>query len=118
MYILSFAEKEDTEKFDKFIAPILFSVIDTHIIMKVDASGKMLFLATDIVTGKPLPDQEITLLRNISRTHTEKWDPITGNTEKTYLPLTTQAFATGIVIGRTDGEGYLDKKVDTLPGIE
>ena len=112
------ADGGDTEKFQKFIAPILFSIVDTHIIMKVDASGKMLFLATDIITGKPLPDQEITLLRNISRTHTEKWDPVTGNTEKIYLPLTTQAFATGIVIGRTDGEGYLDKKIDTLPGIE
>jgi hypothetical protein len=102
LYILSFADAGVTEKFDTFIAPILFSIIDTHLTLKVDTSGKMMVLATDIATGKPRPDTQITLMRNISRTHTEKWDPLTGKTENIYLPLTTQSFATGIVIGRTD----------------
>ena len=118
LYMLSFAKDEDTQGFQKFIAPILFSIVDTHITMKVDASGKMMILATDISTGKPLPDQEIKLLRNISRTHTEKWDPNTGKTEKLYLPLTTQSFATGVIIGKTDGQGYVDTQVETLPGID
>ncbi len=78
----------------------------------------MMILATDMTTGKPLPDQEIKLLRNISRTHTEKWDPNTGRTDKIYLPLTTNSFATGIIIGRTNAQGYVDTKVETLPGID
>ena len=118
LYVLSFAKSEDTEKFQKFIAPIIFSIVDTHITLKVDASGKMMVLVTDIATGKPIADQEIKLLRNISRTHTEKWDPNTWKTDKIYLPLTTESFATGIIIGRTDAQGYVDTKVDTLPGID
>ena len=101
--MLSLASPGDGEKYAKPIVPIIFSIVDTHITLKVDASGKMMVLATDISTGKPLPDQEITLMRNISRTHTEKWDPNTGKTDKLYLPLTTQSFATGIVVGKTDG---------------
>ena len=118
LYVLSFANSEDTEKFQKFIAPIIFSIVDTHITLKVDASGKMMVLVTDIATGKPVPGQEIKLLRNVSRTHTEKWDPNTGKIDKIYLPLTTESFATGIIIGRTDAQGYVDTKIDTLSGID
>ncbi len=78
----------------------------------------MMVLVTDIATGKPVPGQEIKLLRNVSRTHTEKWDPNTGKIDKIYLPLTTESFATGIIIGRTDAQGYVDTKIDTLSGID
>ena len=55
LYALSFANPADLATFTgKLIPPLLFSVIDTHITMKVDASGKMVFLATDIETGLPL----------------------------------------------------------------
>jgi uncharacterized protein YfaS (alpha-2-macroglobulin family) len=118
LYVLTFAKWEDTEKFQKSISPIIFSIVDTHITMKVDTSGKMMILATDLTTGLPLQDQEITIMRNISRTHTEKWDPVTGKTDKIYLPLTAQAFATGIIIGKTDRDWYLDTKLDTLSGID
>jgi alpha-2-macroglobulin len=118
LYVLSFARTEDTEKFERFISPLLFSIVDTHVTLKVDSSGKMMILTTDISTGLPLPDQEITVMRNISRTHTEKWDPVTGKTDKIYLPLTNQSFATGVVIGKTDARWYLDTKIDTLKGID
>lgn len=85
--------------------------MDSHITMKVDASGKMFFLVTDMNTMKPLPDQEITVMRNITRTYSEKWNPDTSTVDREYLPLTTQAFATGIVLGRTNSEGILETKV-------
>lgn len=92
--------------------------MDSHVTMKVDSSGKMMFFVTDILTGKPLADQEITLMRNITRTYEESWNSTTNETERTYLPFSTQAFATGIVIGRTNKEGFLDTKLDGLQGID
>jgi hypothetical protein len=38
---------------DKPVFPRTFSVIDSHIVMKVDPSGKFNFLVTDIRTGLP-----------------------------------------------------------------
>lgn len=76
MYIVGLTQKSDATSFRNLVMPILFTVMDTHITMKVDASGKMLFLVTDISTGAPLPDQDITVMRNITRTYTEKWDSV------------------------------------------
>ena len=50
LYILAFAQKDDVLAFDRFVAPRVFSVVDTHIVVKVDASGKTQVLATDITT--------------------------------------------------------------------
>lgn len=103
--------REDIRGFEKLAKPVIFTVMDSHITMKVDASGKLFFLVTDLTTGKPLPDQEITVMRNITRTYTETWNPTTYQSDREYLPLTTQAFATGIVLGRTNSEGILEAKV-------
>lgn len=74
----------------------------------------MMVLATDILTGKPRENQDITLSRNISRTHKERWDSANQRVEKEYIPLTSQAFATGIIMGKTNSAGYADSKIDTL----
>jgi hypothetical protein len=116
--MLYFRNKEDILGYKNFIRPLLFSIIDTHLTLKIDASGKMMVLATDIKTGNPLPDQNIRVMRNISRTHTERWDPNTGIVERQYLPLTAQAFATGISLGKTDGEGFIDTRITSLIGVE
>lgn len=84
------------------MSPLLFTVMDSHITMKVDSSGKMMFLVTDIVSGKPLANQVITVMRNITRTYHEAWDPTTNQTDRQYIPLTSQAFATGILLGTTN----------------
>jgi alpha-2-macroglobulin len=118
LYLLYFRDVGDIEKYSRFVPPIALSIIDTHLTLKVDASGKMMVLATDILTGKPREWQEITLLRNISRTYIEKWNQKTGQVEREYIPLLSQAFATGISIGKTDKDGYVDQSVDTLKGIE
>jgi hypothetical protein len=100
--MLYFAHPEDIASYERFIAPILFSVVDTHLTLKVDASGKMMVLATDILTGKPRENQTVNLTRNISRTHKERWDSANERVEKEYIPLTSQAFATGVSIGNTN----------------
>lgn len=96
--MLTFANKSDLESFPRLVKPLIFSVVDTHITMKVDASGKILVLATDLATGKPLPDQQITAMRNITRTYVDKYDPNTQTSSKEYLPLSAQNFATGIIL--------------------
>lgn len=51
LYALSFANVEDIMALSgKLVQPLLFSVVDTHITMKVDASGKMMLLVTDLMT--------------------------------------------------------------------
>ncbi len=82
--------------------------------MKVDASGKIMILATDVSTGAPLAGQNITVMRNISRTYTESWNDATSQTVRTYLPLSSQAFAPGVSLGRTDAAGFLQVSLDTL----
>ncbi len=98
LYVLYFRDQNDTASFPRFIKPLVFSVVDTHLTMKVDASGNMLILATDLLTGKPLVGQEITAMRNISRTYIDKYDQNTQTSTKEYLPLSAQRFATGIVL--------------------
>jgi hypothetical protein len=50
LYILAPREKEVATGLSRVVLPRVFSVIDTQVTMKVDASGKMQFLATDILT--------------------------------------------------------------------
>lgn len=116
--MLTFSSKSDIENFPRLVKPLLFSVVDTHITMKVDASGKILILATDLATGKPLPGQEITAMRNITRTYIDKWNQDTQTSTKEYLPLSAQNFATGIILGKTDSGGFLEMRLDTLKSLD
>lgn len=104
MYILALANKGDLIGFQKPVSPLLFTVMDSHITMKVDSSGKMMFLVTDMKSGKPLANQEITVMRNISRTYHETWNATTNQADRQYIPLTSQAFATGIILGKTNDQ--------------
>lgn len=113
-YILGFTNKTDIIDFQKPVVPILFTVMNSHITMKVDASGKTMFLITDISTGKPLANQEITVMRNITRTYHERWNSTTNETDREYTPVTSQAFASGMILGRTNDQGFLDVNVKTL----
>ena len=80
------------------VLPRIFSVIDSQITMKVDASGKMTFLVTDINTGAPRDNQSMRVFKNITRTYTEEWDPRAERSIKTYLPFTNRSFATGVIL--------------------
>ena len=100
--MIYFANQKDIASYDRFIVPIFFSIVDTHLTLKVDASGKMLVQAIDIATGKPRENQIVTLARNVSRTHKERWDSVNQRVEKEYIPFTSQAFATGVSIGATN----------------
>lgn len=114
LYILAFRNSEDVTGFEKFVSPRVFSVIDSHITMKVDASGKMSFLVTDINTGKPLPNQSVTLAQNVTKTYTEEWNQTTQKYTVNYLPISRSSFSTGVSLGTTDGMGFLSAKKDKL----
>lgn len=118
MYMLTFTNQDDILGFQKPVRPLLFTVMDSHITMKVDASGKMMFLVTDLSTGKPLANQEVRVMRNITRSYIERWNPETSQSEREYLPLTAQAFATGVIIGKTNNDGFLDVSLETLAGVD
>jgi uncharacterized protein YfaS (alpha-2-macroglobulin family) len=114
LYVLAFRNKDDILPFDRFVAPKVFSVIDTHITMKIDAGGQMSFLATDILTGRPRENQSITVAQNITRTYTEEWDPETEKYRVNYLPLSRLSFSTWIFLGQTDARGFMATKKDKI----
>ncbi|NRH21094.1 hypothetical protein HOO68_03555 [Candidatus Gracilibacteria bacterium] len=109
LYILAFQNSEDIDKFDKWVAPRVFSVVDTHITMKIDTSGKMQFLATDIRTGEPRPNQDITLRSNIAQLFKQNWNNSTNTYDIEYTPLSAASWGSGIVLGRTQADGTLEK---------
>jgi uncharacterized protein YfaS (alpha-2-macroglobulin family) len=113
-YVLAFANKDDVASLGSFVSPRVFSVVDSQVTMKVDASGKMSFLVTDLQTLKPLSGQNITLRKNISRTYTDEWNEKEQKYDTKYLPLSTTNFSTGIILGSTDALGYFTIKKDSL----
>ncbi|MBC7503547.1 hypothetical protein H7169_01120 [Candidatus Gracilibacteria bacterium] len=115
LYILAFSDKSDISTIDRWVPPRVFSVIDTHITMKIDSSGKMQFLATDIRTGVPRADQSITLRNNISQLYTQD----TRNSYNIiYTPLSAQSWGTGTILGRTGKDGTLQKDRGAIDGYD
>ncbi len=86
--------------------------------MKVDASGKMSFLVTDINTGVPRAGQKVQLNKNILKTYTESWDSTTEQSIKTYLPFTNRSFATGVTLGETADDGSMQIQRDAITSDE
>ncbi|MBX9809011.1 hypothetical protein K2X92_01310, partial [Candidatus Gracilibacteria bacterium] len=109
LYILAFQNKDDISSFDKWVVPKVFSIVDTHIVMKIDSSGKMQFLATDIQTGKPRENQDITLKKNIAQLYKQDWNSAKGAYDITYTPLSMTSWGTGVSLGRTTSDGILVK---------
>lgn len=114
LYILAFSDKKDVDQFDKFIAPRVFSIIDTEVTMKVDASGKMQFLVTDIATGDPRDSQQISLLQNITRSYTETWDQVNSRYNREYFPITNSYFSKAVSAGTTNSGWILKTKKENL----
>lgn len=114
LYILAFQNPEDINGFDKWVAPKVFSIVDTHITMKIDSSGKMQFLATDIRTGEPRPNQDITLRSNIAQLFKQNWNNSTNTYDIEYTPLSAASWWSGIVLGRTKSDGTLEKNKVSL----
>jgi hypothetical protein len=77
--------------------------------MKIDTSGKMQFLTTDINTGEPRPSQDITLNQNISQLYKQDWNNTKQSYDITYTPLSAASWGTGITLGRTLTDGTLSK---------
>ncbi len=120
LYILAFTKQEDVTWFDRFIAPRIFSVVDTQLTLKVDASGKMQVLATDITTGEPRSKQEIKLLQNISRSYkeelievTESWQTLSRFVNRS-LPITNSYFSSWILLWTTGSGWILKAKKENL----
>ncbi len=116
LYIMAFQNKDDIIKLERWVAPRVFSVVDTHITMKVDSSGKMQFLATDIRTGEPRSEQDITLRNNISQLYTQNWNQSKQAYDITYTPLSALSWGTGMILGKTAKDGTLQKDKIDLDG--
>lgn len=114
LYILSFQNKDDIKGLEKWVFPRIFSVVDTHIVMKIDTSGKMQFLTTDIRTGKPRDNQEIILKKNISQLFLQNWNNTKNTYDITYTPLSTISWGSGVSIGKTGIDGVIQKDKITL----
>jgi alpha-2-macroglobulin len=114
LYILAPRLQSDALSFNRIVLPRVFSVVDSQITMKVDASGKMSFLVTDINTWAPRSGQEIQLNKNILKTHTETWDTKSQQSIKTYLPFSNRSFSTGITLWDTATDGSLETYREAL----
>jgi hypothetical protein len=66
--------------------------------MKIDSSGKVAFLATDIRTGEPRANQNITLKNNISQVYTQNWNSSKNTYDIAYTPLSQASWGTGVVV--------------------
>ena len=106
-YVLFFSKIEDITKAQNFVKPILFSILDTNIVMKVSQEGDSLFLVTDIYTWKPMKDQEIMVYQNISRSVERTWNSQKGMYDLKYIPLAEKRFSTWVYIWKTNNEGFL-----------
>ncbi len=114
LYILAFAQKNDIDEFDKFALPRVFSVIDTHLTLKVDASGKSQVLATDIITWAPRNAQSISLVQNIRKSWTEAWNPSEERYDRSYLPLSGKFFSERVDVWSTSSSGILAFKKENI----
>lgn len=113
---MAFANQGDISSLEKWVAPRTFSVVDTHITMKVDSSGKMQVLATDIRTGEPRGEQDITLRNNISQLYTQSWNQGKQAYDISYIPLSSLSWGTGMTLGKTTRDGTLAKDKIELDG--
>jgi hypothetical protein len=110
LYILAFQDQWDVIGFDRWVAPRVFAIVDTHITMKIDTSGKMEFLATDIRTGEPRSNQDVILNKNISQLYTQNWNSTKQSYDTIYTPLWAASWGTGISLWKTNTDGTLSKK--------
>ncbi len=111
---MAFQNKEDIMGIDRWVSPRVFSVIDTHITMKIDSSGKIQVLATDIRTGEPRQEQDITIRNNISQLYTQAWNNGKNKYDITYTPLSALSWGTGILLGKTTKDGTLQQDSTTI----
>jgi MG2 domain/Bacterial Alpha-2-macroglobulin MG10 domain/Alpha-2-macroglobulin family/A-macroglobulin TED domain/Alpha-2-macroglobulin bait region domain len=116
LYIMAFANQADIASLERWVALKTFSVVDTHITMKVDSSGKMQFLATDIRTGEPRGEQDITIRNNISQLYTQSWNQGNQTYDISYIPLSSLSWGTGMILGKTTRDGTLAKDKIELDG--
>lgn len=73
-------------------------------------------LATDIRTGEPRSEQDITLRENISQLYTQSWNQGKQAYDITYTPLSSLSWGTGIILGKTSKDGTLAKDKIELDG--
>ena len=116
LYILAFQDKWDIIWFDRWVAARVFAVVDTHLTMKIDASGKMELLATDIRTWEPRASQDIILKNNISQLYKQDWNSSKWTYDITYTPLGAVSWGSGISLWKTIADGTLSKNQILIDG--
>lgn len=117
LYVVAFRNQDDIRPFDRFVSPRVFSVLDTHITMKLDVSGDMQVLVTDMLDRRPRPNAEVRYSRNIGKTADLSWDPEKREYQQKDTPLSDQIFATGILLGTTDDSGMLSLSREAVQEI-
>lgn len=112
LYVISFKDPKDIAFDGRINTPILFSVVDSHITMKISKKGKAFFFVTDIATGKPIANQQITIMKNIGDLYKRTWNEASGSYDVAYYPLSHKVFDDPIVLGNTDKDGILSVDID------
>jgi hypothetical protein len=69
---------------------------------------------TDIATGKPVSGADITIARNITKTHEDIYNEKTQKSERKIYPLAEKSYGTGYMLGSTDTQGILSVDIEQV----
>lgn len=110
MYMLSFLNESDIEFNSRINKPIFFSIVNSHIIMKVSKSGEWFFFVTSL-DGTPLVNQEIWVYLNDFEELQKNYNRETYDYDVTYNSVIEKnVFSEKIILWKTDETWVL--KVD------
>jgi len=104
LYFMTFSESEDRKVTESALAqaPLFFSIVDSHISMKLSKNGKGFFWVNDFSEGEGIAD--LTLRAYKSHYEVNRYE----KNGRIYNNPLDGVFEDGIVLGKTDENGYLE----------
>ena len=91
--------------------PLFFSVVDTHLTMKISKNGKLFIWANDFDKGEGVPNLDIYAYKSNFISYTSNWDSNTRQYTTTYVDPINGVFEKPISLGKTNSNGFLETKI-------
>ncbi len=88
--------------------PLFFSVVDSHITMKLSKNGKAFVWVSDLESGEGIANAEIKAHKTDYTRYTSDWNRGTREYDKTYADPQEGIFEEPVYLGKTDANGFLE----------
>jgi len=111
LYYLTFAFQSERKVSEQSPAapPLFFSVVDSHITMKISRNGKALFWVNDLHTGEGVSGLTLRGYQNVFKSSESSYNYDNNEYDYTYFdPVTSRIFEDAVVLGTTDNSGFLE----------